>query len=262
MKKIFLPAFGILALFLLAVPVIAQKQVAMTENSMVWSSKSKQAKKLTATGIFHIMNSENEQAYQDFQAAVESDAGFSVALAFLANLSRGEIKKSFAQRAQASAASKTEGEKLLASLTGEKSTQESARETWAKLHNLYSNDPVIGHFYVVTRATPEEQFTAAKAYNEKYPEEPAMYNMLGYYYMLDKKDNAKAKESFEKYIQLYPEGANPYDSMGEFYLTTGDMANAEKYYKMALEIYPFTVSSIQALEKITAEKKKTEKKEN
>ena len=114
-------------------------------------------------------------------------------------------------------------------------------------------------FFAITRATPEERFAAAKAYNEQYPEEPAMYNMLGYYYMLDKKDNVKAKECFEKYIQLYPEGANPYDSMGEFYMTTGDQANAEKYYTMALEKYPFMVSSVQAIEKIAAEKKKTEK---
>ena len=55
---------------------------------------------------------------------------------------------------------------------------------------------------------------------------------------------------------MYPDGCNPYDSMGEFYLDTGDTANAEKYYKMALEKYPFNVSSVEAVEKIEAAKKK------
>ena len=71
-----------------------------------------------------------------------------------------------------------------------------------------------------------------------------------------KKDTAAAKQLFEKYITMYPDGCNPYDSMGEFYLDTGDTANAEKYYKLALEKYPFNISSIEALEKIEAGKKK------
>ena len=65
-----------------------------------------------------------------------------------------------------------------------------------------------------------------------------------------------AKQNLEKYIALYPDGCNPYDSMGEFYLDTGDTTNAEKYYKMALEKYPFNISSVEAVEKIEAAKKK------
>jgi tetratricopeptide (TPR) repeat protein len=261
MKKLMLSILGIWTLAFFSPLAIAQKQVSMPQGSMNWTTKSKEAKKFYATGLYHIINVEREQAYQDFKAAVTADPEFTLALSFLANLSAGETRKAFAKRAQASATNKSEGDVLFASLTDEKATAETRQQTWAKLHTLYPNDIAIGHFYVVSRATPEERLAAATEYNKKYPEEAAMYNMLGYYNMLDKKDNAKAKEYFEKYIQLYPDGANPYDSMGEFYLTIGDTASAEKYYTMALERFPFMVSSVQAIEKITAEKKKTEQGE-
>ena len=69
-----------------------------------------------------------------------------------------------------------------------------------------------------------------------------------------------AKQNFEKYISLYPNGSNPYDSMGEFYLITGDTANARKYYNMSLEKYPFSNSSVNAIQKMNDDKKKAEMK--
>src|SRR5689334_15691758 len=105
---------------------------------------------------------------------------------------------------------------------------------------MFPDGEIVGSIYVQTRATPEERFAAAQEYIKKFPNQPAMYNTIAYYYMLDKKDNAMAKQNFEKYIALYPDGSNPYDSMGEYYLDTGDTANAEKYYNMSLEKYPFT----------------------
>ena len=74
--------------------------------------------------------------------------------------------------------------------------------------------------------------------------------------LLKDKPSKFEKQNLEKYISMYPEGCNPYDSMGEYYLNAGDTTNAEKYYKMALEKYPFFNSSINALQKIEASKKK------
>lgn len=250
--------------FILAVSILfggttlAQQMVSMQQGAMPWSSKSKQAKALTDKAIRHILNVEREQAYHDFKAAAEMDQGFVLPNAFLANLSAGETRKIHSLKTNEMAAGKTEAERLLASMVAENATPDSRREAWAKLHTMYPNDRFVGHYFASSRATPDEQFTAMSDYLRKYPEEPAMYNLMGYYYLTEKKDNAKAKEYFEKYIQLYPDGANPYDSMGEFYLLTGDTEKAEKYYKMALEKYPFMVSSIQALEKINADKKKAE----
>ena len=121
---------------------------------------------------------------------------------------------------------------------------------------MFPDGGMINNFYVITRATPEERFNAAQDYIKKFPDNPWMYNTIAYYYMLDKKDMAKAKECFDKYLTLYPKGYNPYDSMGEYYMTAGDMANAKKYYTMAVEKYPFSNSSVEALEKINDQAKK------
>lgn len=247
MRKFIGVILSFIILFL-AVPGISQ--------TMTWTTKSKPAKELASSGAKHMMNAEFAQAYDDFSNAVKLDPDFTVALAFMSNLTTGETRKAYAAKTLQSAANKTEGEKLFASLVDEKSTQESRRDTWAKLHTMFPDGKMIGDLYVQTRATPEERFAAAQDFIKKFPDEPSMYNTIGYYYMLEKKDNDMAKQNFEKYIAMYPDGYNPYDSMGEFYLNTGDTTNAAKYYKMSLEKYPFNNSSITALQKIEEAKKK------
>lgn len=248
MRKITVCITSMLILLLLTVQGISQKK------SMTWTTKSKAAKELALSGADHMMNVEFEQAYSDFSAALKLDPDFTVALVFMNNLNRGETRKAFAERALKSAANKTEGEKLFASLVDEKNTQETRRDIWAKLHSMFPDGEMLGHFYVQTRATPEERFTAAQDYIKRFPNQAAMYNTIGYYYMQDKKDNELAKKNLEKYISLYPKGTNPYDSMGEYYLNTGDSVNSKKYYSMALEKYPLNNSSINALQKMEEKK--------
>ena len=258
MKKI---SISVMALLLLVVvdttSVMAQRKVALSESAMPLNASSQQAKKLGMMGLTHMMNVERELAYNDFKAAADLDPSFSVALSYLASLSYGQSQKEYARRAMETA--KTEGEKLYAQIVQETTTPEARQQAWATLHNMYPNDHVIGYAYAFSRATPDERIAELNAFMQKYPEETAAYNQLGYVYMANKKDMAKAKEYFEKYIQTNPSSANPYDSMGEFYLTTGDLENAEKYYKLALEKYPFMVSSVEGLQKIEASKKKTDK---
>lgn len=225
-------------------------------KTMTWTTSSDSAKKLAFDGVRYFMNIEFPQAYEKFNQALDLDPNFTIPLVFMVNLTQGDVKKEFSQRALKSAENKTEGEKLFASLVKEGSTQEVSRGIWEKLYNMFPDGAMIANFYVVTRATPEERFKAAQDYIKKFPQHPWMYNTLAYFYMLDKKDMAKAKECFEKYIELYPDGYNPYDSMGEYYMNNGDMTNAKKYYTMAVEKYPFSNSSVQALEKINSNAKK------
>jgi len=232
----------------LTLPGISQK--------MTWTTKSKAAKDLAGSGVDHFMNAEFAQAYNDFSAAVKLDPDFTVALAFLTNLTTGETQKMYAKKTLASAGDKTDGEKLFASLTDEKNKRAERADIVAKLHTMFPDGAMIGNLYVQTRATPAEQLTAVEAYVKKFPDEASGYNTMAYLNLQVKKDTAAAKQLFEKYITMHPDGCNPYDSMGEFYLDTGDTANAEKYYKMALEKYPFNISSVEALEKIEAGKKK------
>ena len=235
---------------------------AFSQNkTMTWTTKSKQAKELAYSGAAHLMNAEAEQAFTDFSAALKLDPDFTIALTFMSNLTRGEARKMYAEKALKTAANKTEGEKLFATLVNEKNTPEQNREIWAKLHSMFPDGEMIGDRYVQTRATPEERFAAAQEYIAKFPKQPAMYNTIAYYYMLDKKDNENAKKNLEKYIAMYPDGANPYDSMGEFYLNTGDMENSRKYYTMALDRYPFYNSSLTALQKIADKDKGSQAKQ-
>ena len=247
MRK-FIGLFLCAIILFFTVPGVSQK--------MTWTTKSDAAKEFAVKGADHYMNAEFERSYNDFSSALALDPDFTVALVFMANLTSGETRKAYAQKAIKSAENKTEGEKLFASTVDEKATQESRREIWAKLHKMFPDGAMLGNIYVQTRATPEEQLAAAQDFIKKFPDQPSMYNTIGYYYMLNKKDNAMAKQNFEKYISMYPDGSNPYDSMGDFYLTTGDTTNSEKYYKLSLEKYPFTTSSLNALQKITDSKKK------
>jgi Tfp pilus assembly protein PilF len=248
MKRIMTGILSMLILLLFTTQGFAQK--------MTWTTQSEAAKDLAMKGATHYMNAEFEQAYTDFSEAVKLDPDFTVALVFMSNLARGESSKDYARKALQSAANKTEGEKLFASLATEGSTPESRREIIGKLYAMFPDGAMLGTFYVNTRATPEERFTAAQEYIKKFPDQPSMYNTIAYYYMLDKKDLDMAKQNLEKYMSMYPDGCNPYDSMGEYYLNAGDTTNAEKYYKMALEKYPFFNSSINALQKIEDAKKK------
>lgn len=258
MRKIIVSILSMLVLSVISIPSFSQKK--SEGKVMTWTSTSKAAKELAQSGATHLMNAEFALAYQDLLAAVKLDPNFTVALTLLANVTTGATQKSYAQRALKSAANKTAGEKLFASLADEKNNAAARREIWSQLHTMFPDGKMIGDFYVQTRATPDEQMAAAEAYIKKFPTEASMYNTMAYYYLNNKKDNAKAKEYFEKYIALYPEGYNPYDSMGEFYLLTGDMENAKKYYTMSLEKYPFNISSVNALQKMADDKKKSEMK--
>jgi tetratricopeptide (TPR) repeat protein len=225
-------------------------------QQMTWTTKSKDAKDLALSGAHHFMNAEFAQAYNDFSDAVKLDPDFTVALVFMANLTRGESQKMYAKKALESAANKTDGEKLFASLVDEKNKRAERADITAKLHTMFPDGAVIANFYVQTRSTPQDAAAAAEEYIKKFPDEPSGYNTMAYLSLQVKKDTAAAKPYFEKYIALYPDGCNPYDSMGEFYLDTGDTTNAEKYYRLALEKYPFNISSIEALQKINDAKKK------
>jgi tetratricopeptide (TPR) repeat protein len=230
------------------------------KKTMTWTTKSKAAHELAVSGVKHFMNVESEQAYADFSDALKLDPDFTVVLAFMTNMTRGEMRKKYEERTLKSATNKTEGEKLFASIQDSTKTPQERRDIWAKLYTMFPDGAMLGHFNVQSRATPEERFTAAQEYIAKFPEEAAMHNTIAYYYLLNKKDNAMAKQHLEKYMSLYPEGANPYDSMGELYLNTGDTANAKKYYSLALEKYPFMNSSVNAMQKILDSEKQKETK--
>ena len=251
MKKKIALLPGMFALLLFTLPALGQ------QKTMTWTTKSDKAKELASKGADYMKNLEFAQAYDYFNDALALDPDFTAPLVLMANITIGETKKSFEAKAVKSSTNKTEGEKLFASTVAQGNTTESNRTVWAKLHNMFPDGTMIGLFYVFSLATPAEQIPVVEDYIKRFPEEACFYNMMGYLNLQVKKDTAAAKTCFEKYIQLHPGGCNPYDSMGEFYFLTGDMANSEKYYNMALEKYPFNISSIDKLKEIKTAKEKT-----
>jgi tetratricopeptide (TPR) repeat protein len=225
-------------------------------KTMTWTTKSDEARKLALKGSVHMKNIEFAQAYEYFNDALAIDPDFTIPLVLMENLTTGETKKAYAARAVKSAINKTEGEQLFASTVATGNTTESNRVIWAKLQKMFPDGTMIGLFYIFSLATPAEQLPVIQDYIKRFPEEACFYNIMGYVYLQEKKDTAGAKKYFEKYIDLYPEGYNPYDSMGEFYFMTGDLINAEKYYNLALEKYPFANSSIDKLKEIKTIKEK------
>lgn len=206
-----------------------------------------------------MMNIEFAQAYANYQRALELDPDFTNVLTMMAFLSKGEEKKKFAERAMASTKNKTAGEQLFVKLVNPENKQADNQKIWADLHEMFPDGGFIGFYYAISRPTRAEQFVAAKAYEKQFPESAPIHNILGYMYMQEKKDTATAKKYFEKYIQLYPEGSNPYDSYAEYFFVTGDMDNAEKYYALALEKYPFNSSSLEKMKEINTVKAKAKK---
>lgn len=250
MKRTLAVLTCILLLLHFVFPGIAQKK------EITWTTKSEAAKKLAIKGAAHMANLEEPQAYNLFRAALELDPDFTIPLVFMSTITVGKTRKEYLDRAKASVTSKTEGEKLLVSTLAPDITAVARRQIWSDLADMFPDDAIVGAYYISTRNNPQQQFIAAQEYIKKFPAEACMYNLLGYLYLQFKKDTVNAKASLEKYIKLYPEGSNPYDSMGEFYFNMGDMANAEKLYVMALEKYPFNISSIDKLKEIRANKEK------
>jgi len=255
MKKKLAILMGIFFMSLFLVSAIAQ------DKTMTWTTKSKKAKELALKGAEHMKNIEFPQGYEYLKQALALDPDFTVALVLMANITNGETKKAYAEKAVKSAANKTEGEKLFASTVAPGNTPETNRPIWAKLQKMFPDGIVIGLFYIFSLATPAEQVPVVEDYLKRFPDEAALHNLMGYLCLQEKKDTAAAKTHFEKYISLYPDGYNPYDSMGEFYFLTGDLANSEKYYNLTLDKYPFTTSAINKLKEIKTAKEKNVGKE-
>lgn len=241
---------AILFLILFISQGVAQKK------TMTWTTSSPEAKEIASKGAGYMMNIEFAQAYTQFEKALELDKDFTIVLTMMSLLTNGETKKSYSARALASAKNKTAGEQLFAKLATPENKQADNQKIWAELHEMFPDGSFLHFYYVLSRPTPAEQFTAAQEYEKKYPESAPIKNILAYLYLQEKKDNATAKKYFEKYVELYPTGCNPYDSFGEYYFITGDMDNAEKYYRLALEKYPFNTSSIEKLNEIKIAKSK------
>jgi tetratricopeptide (TPR) repeat protein len=236
----------------LAVTSLTISLIGLVSNAqeVTWTTKSKEARELATKGLTHYKNLEFEVAYEYFTTALEKDPDLTVAQVGMAVLSVGDTKKMYTDKAKASVANKSEGEKIMVTLLDIKSPKES-HAIWTNLHNKFPDDALCYYYYALTMPDSVQAFNTITEYLQKYPSSPEALNNLAYMYLVVKKDTETAKKYFERYIEVYPDGYNPYDSMGEFYYRIGDMENSKKYYTQSLEHYPFCYSSRKKIEELS-----------
>ncbi|MEI9911397.1 MAG: tetratricopeptide repeat protein [Bacteroidota bacterium] len=174
MKKTLPSLLGMIAL-LFTLQAMAQKK------NMTWTTKSDKAKELASKGAAHMKNIEFAQAYEYFKDALALDPDFTVPLVLMANITEGETKKVYAEKAIKSAANKTEGEKLFASTVAPGNTREINRPAWAKLHSMFPDGTMIGLFYVFSLDKPAEQLPVVDDYIKRFPGEACFYNIMAIY---------------------------------------------------------------------------------
>ena len=97
----------------------------------------------------------------------------------------------------------------------------------------------------------DKALQAIKVLQEKTPNDPATFSMLGRIY-LAKKDTASARQNFEKALALNPAYAPAYATLAAIDIAENKPADARKRFETVLVSSPNNVTAILALAKLTA----------
>ena len=145
---------------------------------------------------------------------------------------------------------------------------EQNREFQVLLSHEMASTKLKGSFEPIKARTFEEMYAMEKPIEEiiafikkeavndpQYPITEGAINSFGYELMGEVKYH-DALKIFKLNTELYPNQWNTYDSYGECLLELGDIENAIRAYKKALELNPNNSSSIEALKNIKKKKNK------
>lgn len=218
-----------------------------------WFGENEIANSYVGTGVWHLLNVENEKAFSFFIEALEQDSSLFAPHVALAWMSWGATRDYHVAKAKEKVKDKNDVSKLFVSLLDLDSPREGdAYPIWKKMHELAPKGNFV-HYYYARSIPDSEESLAEMEYllnaqkTEKWT--PHIHNALGYlHYRSQQKD--LALEHFQTYVVLYPTGYNPYDSMGEYYLNEGNKVKAVEYFTKAVEHFPGAVNAIQLLDKI------------
>ena len=95
MKKVLISISTMLALLLFSITTFSQK--------MTWTTESEAAKDLAMKGADHLLNAEFAEGYDNVCQALKLDPDFTVALVLMTNLTVGETRKAYVEKALKSA---------------------------------------------------------------------------------------------------------------------------------------------------------------
>lgn len=210
------------------------------------STDSKVAKAAYVKALRAAEHADIPAFFENLQAAVQADADFFMAHAYMAiaETSFTEYEKAVPHIKSALAIDSeglNKGERIIrqALQTLEKDPKADIAESMASLTEAYPQTAQAYELAAVSASWISKDPQAATKYNlrllELRPGHGGTYNALGYSYMaLGQMDKAKA--AFDKYLEVSPDEANAYDSMGEYYMVSKDYAKSAEYYDKAAEM--------------------------
>ena len=213
----------------------AAKEISITASSPEAVAAFKDARDL-------LDNVRTAEAIVGFKKAIELDADFAQAHAYLGSVTPGSEGMKELERGSALAAKLPANERLLiqAMLADGQGQEEKARGLWERLAQIAPGDWHV-QFTRGGQLTFQRKWAAAAAALEKAaalnPKSGAVYNSLGYAYLNQEKKD-QAIEAFRKYSELQPEEPNPHDSLAEALMAAGRYDEAEAEFRKAAEVSP------------------------
>jgi len=218
------------------------------ENGIRWVGENEVANHMALIGLNRYITYENNHAFIMSEAAVNLDTTLFASHVILGFLSEGNRKDYHSRMAKKFAGNENETSKLFVSLLDyddkNDSLRTSRREIWTKMHEL-SNGPFIHYMFIrfmegddATKIKELDKLIAFCEENQFNYTATAANNYKGYLLMFEG-DLESGTSAIDKCVELHPDGYNPYDSRAEFYLYAGDTINSIKWYKKALEKFPY-----------------------
>jgi tetratricopeptide (TPR) repeat protein len=213
-----------------------------TQATIPITSKSPQAIDEFKAGRELFENLRPAEALDHFKKAIELDAGFAQAHAYLAFLVPASEGGAELDKAAQLAQSLPEAERLSveAMVAERRGDDAKVAELTKKLVGLVPGD-WRAHWYMGTRASMQRHWEDASAELKKAvelnPKAGSVYNQLGYANLIQgKKDDAVA--AFKNYVETAPKEPNAHDSLADALLAAGRLDEAEAEYKKALDVSP------------------------
>jgi predicted Zn-dependent protease len=174
--------------------------------------------------------------------AIELDANFALAHAYLGSVTPGAAGLQELEKASALAAKLPDAEKLeiQALLAGTRGEELKARDAWEKVARMAPGDWhvqfTLGGVYSGERKW-DLAAAALKKATDLNPGAGAAYNSLGYVYLVQEKSD-EAIATFKKYSEVLPKEPNPYDSLAEAQMGASHLADAEASFQKAFAVSP------------------------
>lgn len=220
----------------------ADKKAAEPAAELTVTTKSPEAKAEFEKGRDLVDNLRAPNSFPHFQKAIELDADFALAHAYLGRNSMGPEGVTHLEKAVSLAATLPEAERTVIEAMHQARTGEAAkaRASWKKAAELAPGEWRL-HVHLGSEANRMMSHDAALSHFEAAqklkPDLAVVHNGLAYAHA-GKGAWEPAIAAARKQVELLPKEPNPQDTLGEILLQAGKLDEAEKAFEAALAIDP------------------------